>query len=123
MLLGCSSKDETLPCSAAKPTWINDTFVGMSRITASGNKSEQKIIALQRAIAPLLMSKGVASGSAILSAKKALHVEHQDEILTKNFNEDIDMKVTFESLSYDIKVTDIYEDPCTKFLYIKIEEK
>jgi len=33
-----------------KPTWLNDEYVGVSRITASGSKTEQKRIATKRAI-------------------------------------------------------------------------
>jgi hypothetical protein len=124
---GCGEKQPvpvTRPCKNVQPPkWINDPFVGVSRITASGNKNDQRKIALQRAIVDLLMTKGNASGSSIVSMEKNLVVENKDERLQKHFQENSEMSVTYEKLHYNIRVTDIWRDPCTKELYVKIEEK
>jgi len=124
---GCS---ETQPAPAAHscrdvqpPGWINDSLVGVSRVTASGNKNDQRKIALQRAIADLLITKGTVTGSSIISLEKNLSVVNKDETLRKHFEENSVMNVTYERMSYDIRVTNIWRDPCTKELYVKIEEK
>ena len=105
------------------PGWIDDSFVGISRVTASGNRNDQRKIALQRAIVDLLMTKGNVTGSAVISMEKNLSVKNEDETLRKRFQENSVMNVTYEAMQYDIKVTDIWRDPCTKELYVKIEEK
>jgi len=124
---GCS---ETQPAPAVRscrdvqpPSWINDSLVGVSRVTASGNRNDQRKIALQRAIADLLITKGTVTGSSIISLEKNLSVVNKDETLRKHFEENSVMNVTYERTSYDIKVTNIWRDPCTKELYVKIEEK
>ncbi len=124
---GCSNKTEqkasaqTCP-GVQPPDWVNDSFVGISRVTASGNRSDQRKIALQRAIVDLLMTKGNVTGSAVISMEKNLSVKNEDEILRKHFQENSVMNVTYKAMKYDIKVTDIWRDPCTKELYVKIEE-
>jgi len=124
---GCS---ETQPVPVAQgcrnvqpPAWIDDSLVGISRVTASGNRNDQKKIALQRAIADLLITKGTVTGSSVISLEKNLSVVNKNETLRKHFEENSVMNVTYERTSYDIRVTNIWRDPCTKELYVKIEEK
>ena len=124
---GCSEtqpKPSVHTCPGVQyPGWIDDSYVGVSRITASGNRSDQRKIALQRAIVDLLMTKGNVTGSSVISMEKNLTVKNEDETLRKHFQENSVMNVTYKALQYDIKVTDIWRDPCTKELYVKIEEK
>ena len=127
--LGMSGCSETQPLPKASscptiqlPDWIDDSYVGISRITASGNKNDQKKIALQRAIADLLMTKGSATGHSTIALDKNLFVTNEDETLRKRFTQNSVMNVSYEKLHYSIKVTDIWRNPCTKELYVKIEE-
>ena len=122
---GCSDtqpKPSVKACSADAPEWVYDSFVGSSRITASGNRSDQRKIALQRAIAELLITKGSVSGSSVIAMEKNLSVRNEDEILRKHFDENSVMSVTYEEMHYDIKVTDLWRNPCTDELYVKIKE-
>ena len=104
------------------PKWVNDPLVGVSRVTASGNRNDQRKIALQRVIADLLITKGTVTGSSVISMEKNFTVTNKDETLRKRFDENSVMNVTYEQMHYDIKVTAIWRDPCTKELYVKIEE-
>ncbi len=106
-----------------EPAWIYDSYVGVARMTASGSKNDQKRIALERAIADLLMTKGVARGESVMNVQKALSVHNDNEEFNKHFNVDTEMNIVYKELQYDIKVTDIWRDPCTDELYVKIEEK
>lgn len=106
-----------------KPFWLNDDFVGVSRITASGDKTEQKFIAIQRAISLLLATKGVSQGVSLVSVKKDLNKINQKEFYNKKFKENSSIKIKFKDIDYDIKVVNIWEDPCTKEMYVRIEEK
>ncbi len=104
------------------PEWINDSLVGVSRVTASGNRNDQRKIALQRAIVDLLMTKGSVAGNSVISMEKNLYIKNKDETLHKHFQENSTMNVSYKQVHYDIKVTDIWRDPCSKELYVKIEE-
>ncbi len=106
-----------------EPAWIYDPYVGVARMTASGNRNDQKRIALERAIADLLMTKGVARGESVMNVQKALSVDNDKEKFRKRFNVDSEMKVVYKRLEYDIRITDIWHNPCTDELYVKIEEK
>lgn len=105
-----------------KPNWIDDSFVGISRITASGSKTEQKLIAIKRAIAILLTTKGIAQGTSTISVEKELTTKNQNEFYTKNFQQNSNLNIKFKNIAYDIKITDIWKDPCTQELYVKIVE-
>ena len=106
-----------------EPGWIYDPYVGVARMTASGNRNDQKRIALERAIADLLMTKGVARGTSVMNATKDLSVHNDKERFVKHFNADTEMKIVYKQIAYDIRVTDIWRNPCTDELYVKIEEK
>ena len=106
-----------------EPGWIYDPYVGVARMTASGNRNDQKRIALERAIADLLMTKGVARGESVMNVQKALSVDNDKEKFRKRFNVDSEMKVVYKQLEYDIRIADIWHNPCTDELYVKIEEK
>ncbi len=127
---GCTSTPTTTKNSyinqdknIVKPKWLDDEFVGVSKITASGNKSKQKQIALQRAITFLLMSKGSSQGSLNLSVEKELNLANEKEHLTKRFHQNSRMNVTFKDITYDISIVDTWEDPYTKEIYVKIKER
>ena len=112
------------PCQKIlSPDWLDDEFVGVSRITASSNKTLQKKIAFKRAIALLVMSKGNSQGSSFISVQRELNSVNQKEIYTKIFKENSSMKVIFKDINYDVKITNIWKDPCTKEIHIKIKEK
>ena len=129
MFDGCS---QTTPTSGyvynrckniKKPSWLNDDFVGISRITASGDKTEQKFIAIQRAISLLLVTKGILQGVSLVSVKKDLNKINQKEFYNKKFKENSSIKIKFKYIDYDIKVVNMWEDPCTKEIYVRIKEK
>ncbi len=125
---GCSSttQENTYinPCKKIlTPSWLNDEFVGVSRITASSNKTLQKQIAFKRAIAFLLMSKGNSQGSSFISIQRELNSINEKEIYSKRFKENSSMKIIFKDIKYDVKITNMWQDPCTKEIHIKIKEK
>jgi len=125
---GCSSttQENTYinPCKkVTAPSWLDDEFVGVSRITASSSKTLQKQIAFKRAIAFLVMSKGNAQGSSLISVQRELNSVNQNEIYAKSFKQQSSMKVRFKDINYDVKITNIWKDPCTKEIHIKIKEK
>jgi len=126
ILSGCNKTRPTYvnKChNITKPSWLNDQYVGISRITASGNKSEQKQIALKRAIATLLMTKGRSQGSSVVSVQKELASKNQNEFYTKRFKENGVVKITFKDIDYDINIVSMWEDPCSKEIYVKIDDK
>ncbi len=118
-----SPRNNTAGCHAEPPKWIYDAYVGVSRMTASGSMNDQKRIALERAIADLLMTKGVAQGESVMNVQKNLSVHNNNETFQKHFNVDSEMNIVYKKIQYDIKVTDIWRNPCTEELYVKIEEK
>jgi len=125
---GCAPKaDRTTaanPCrNVERPGWIDDAYVGVARMTASGNRNDQKRIALERAIADLLMTKGVARGESVMSVQKDLSVHNDRERFRKHFNVNTEMNIVYRQMKYDIRITDIWRDPCTDELYVRIEEK
>lgn len=112
------------PCkTVTTPQWTYDGFVGMSRITASGNKIQQRKIALQRAISMLLMTKGSANGRGEMEVTKEFQKQNQNETLSKRFTQNSNFAIEFDSIKYDIKISKIWENPCTHEIYVKIEEK
>lgn len=126
LLSGCSQSTVTYTANCkniVKPTWLSDEYVGISRITASSSKTEQKQIALQRAIAILLMTKGNSKGSSIVSVQRELKTLNQKELYAKRFKENSSIKINFKDINYDIKIVNIWEDPCSKEIYVKIEER
>ena len=129
ILGGCSNTivQETKahnPCKKINfPKWVDDEFVGVSRITASSSRTEQKQIAFQRAIALLVMTKGNSQGSSLVSLSRELNSVNQKEMYSKNFKENSSMKITFKDINYDVKITNMWQDPCTKEIYINIKEK
>lgn len=124
ILSGCSSNTTIQnPCSKiVMPKWTNDDYVGVSRITASSSKTDQKKIALQRALSLLLMKKGTSQGKTIVSINNELHKLNQKEFYSKNFKQNSSVKITFQDINYDIKITDTWQDPCTNEMYVKIKE-
>lgn len=112
------------PCKTVTvPEWTYDGFVGMSRITASGNKIQQRKIALQRAISMLLMTKGSAQGKGEMEVTKEFQKQNNNETLTKRFSQNSNFAIEFDNIKYDIKIAKIWENPCTHEIYVKIEEK
>lgn len=112
------------PCKTVTvPQWTYDGFVGMSRITASGNKAQQRRIALQRAISVLLMTKGSANGKGMMEVNREFSKQNKNETLSKRFSENSTFAVQFENIKYDIRIVKIWEHPCTHEIYVKIEEK
>ena len=105
------------------PKWIDDEFVGISRITASSNKTEQKQIAFQRAISLLLMTKGTSQGNSLISVQRELNTSNKKELYSKSFKENSSLKIKFKEINYDVKITNLWQDACTKEIYIKIKEK
>jgi len=127
---GCSTNTVTEknsynnPCKkTVKPKWVDDEYVGVSRITASSSKSAQKKIALQRAITVLLMTKGNSRGTSIVSVQKEFKSSNQKEFYTKSFQENSLIQMNFKDIKYDIKIVNMWVDPCTKEIYIKIDNK
>lgn len=124
---GCSEvgpSPEVDPCQKKQlPVWVNDPYVGVSRITASGLKSDQRKIALQRAIGEMLMHKGSATGSSEIAIEKEHILADDSETLHKRLTQRTDMIITHEKRRYSVNVTDIWRDPCTQELYVKIKEK
>jgi len=110
-------------CKAKKPSWVYDDFVGISKITASGNKSEQKEIALKRAIALMLLTKGRADGSSEIYIKREWKRYNENELYIKKFKESGLIKIDLIDRNFDVKITNMWEDPCTNELYLKIEER
>lgn len=126
LVSGCSQDRPTYIKSCKnieKPKWLNDEYVGISRITASSSKTEQKQIAIKRAIATLLMTKGNSKGNSIVSMQRELTTSNKDEFFAKRFKENSSIKINFKNINYDIKISDIWEDPCTKEIYVNIKEK
>ena len=130
IMSGCASSIATyeerylVECKETiKPKWLSDEYVGVSRITASSDKTEQKKIAIQRAIATLLMTKGTSKGDSTISVQREVKTANQQELYTKSFKENSSIQVKFKDIDYDVKITNIWEDPCTKEIYIKIKEK
>lgn len=112
------------PCKTVTvPQWTYDGFVGMSRITASGDKAQQRRIALQRAISVLLMTKGSANGKGMMEVNREFNKQNQNENLSKRFSENSSFAVEFEHIKYNIRIVKIWEHPCTHEIYVKIEEK
>ena len=125
---GCNSNSTTYNTfnsnkKILKPSWINDSFVGVARITASGNKTEQKQIAIKRAIAILLITKGTSQGNSNIFVQKELSKRNNIENFYKYFSQNSTIRINFKNINYNIKVTNIWQDPYTKELYVKIEEK
>lgn len=125
---GCSTPEPApvqLTCRQQHPlpAWTDESFVGSSRITASGSGSDQRRIALERAIAELLMSKGRAEGDSVVAVEKALRSSGSQESYTKNFTENGTMRIAYEAIDYDIRIKRIWRDPCTRELYVQVEEE
>ncbi len=105
------------------PKWTKNDFVGVSRITASSSKSEQKQIALQRAIALLVMTKGHSEGDSFISLQKELKSFNKKELYLKSFKENSSIKLMFRKMEYNIKIENMWQDECTKEIYVSIKEK
>ena len=131
IFVGCSSVSNNTPpqvyinpCKTLEmPKWIYNGFVGVSRITASGNKTKQRNIAIQRALSSLLMSKGSANGKTIIDVNKELKTENNNEKLVKSFRENSNFNITFQNIKYEIVISNIWLNPCTKEIYVQIKEK
>jgi len=128
LLAGCSGTAEPAPEQTCRqqhplPAWTDESFVGSSRITASGSKSDQRRIALERAMAELLMSKGRAEGDSVVAVEKALHSSGSEESYTKNFTENGTMRIEYRAVDYSICIKRIWRDPCTRELYVQVEEE
>lgn len=125
---GCSAPEPaTAPLSCRQqhplPAWTDESYVGSSRITASGSGSDQRRIAMERAIAELLMSKGRAQGDSVVAVEKALRTSGSKESYSKNFTENGTMRIEYEAIEYDIRIKRIWRDPCTRELYVQVEEE
>lgn len=121
MIVGCSNPDIPQE-TTSKPSWLLGQLVGSARITASGNISEQRQLALQRAIAELLMLKGEVKGETLAVIKKNLKQSNSSGSHYTNYKSNTSLSIEYKNRPYNIKITDIYEDPKTGEIFIKIEE-
>lgn len=122
LFLGCSSiwwRDKDIN---SKPLWTNDAYVGSARISASGRSSDQKIIALKRAISVYLITKGSGSGEAEVNAEKIAIKNGSIENISKHFSQNYKVKFSFKNQNYNLKISNIWQDPITKELFVKVKE-
>jgi len=69
------------------------------------------------------MTKGNSQGSSLVSVRRELNSVNQKEMYSKNFKENSSMIIKFKDINYDVKITNMWQDPCTKEIYINIKEK
>lgn len=122
LLVGCATSSPQTIQSPTKPTWLYDQLVGSAKITASGDKNEQRRVALERAIAELLMLKGEAKGESIAQVQKNLKQSNTQDSHYTNYKSDTQIAIEYKSRPYSVKIVEIYEDPRSEEIFIKIEE-
>lgn len=117
--IACSSKVISI-----KPSWINDTksTIGVCGFIPSENLSIQKEIAIKRAISSLVIKKGISSGDITVKSNKLYTFKGKSEKLVKLTYQNSNIDFWFNNIIYNVKITDMWKDPQTKELYIKIEE-
>ncbi|SMP86096.1 hypothetical protein SAMN06313486_101100, partial [Epsilonproteobacteria bacterium SCGC AD-308-P11] len=118
---GCSSSNEP-QAVASKPSWLNEQLVGSARMTASGNTNEQRELALQRAIAELLMLKGEAKGESVAQIEKGLKQSNSKEHYYTNYKSNTSLSIEYKNRPYSVKIKDIFEDTKTGEIFIRVEE-
>lgn len=120
LFIACSNK-QTINL---KPTWVNNpkSIIGVCGFIPSENISTQKTIAIKKAIAQLIIKKGLASGDVNVKLNSIYTFSDKNEKLNKLTRQNSNIDFWFKNIKYEIKVVDMWKDLQTKELYVRIEE-
>lgn len=120
---GCAEKQPKTSIREQPPSWIMSANVGSARKTASGSFNEQRMLALQRAIAEMLISSGEASGQSVVSVAQSLKIKNNEENYSDDFDQQATVTTTFNNKTYEIETVKWWMDRYKGILYVKIKEK
>lgn len=123
VLFGGCGADKQPSATIQAPGWTRGPYVGIARKTASGSKNEQRMLALQRAIAELLISSGEATGQSVVSVAQSLQIQDTTESYTDDYQQHATIKATFKNKTYDIEQVNWWENSRTGEYYVQIKEK
>lgn len=126
LLIGCASQPQPGSNSNIKkpvPSWVYEPNVGVARQSASGSFNAQRMLAIQRAIAEMLISSGQASGESVVSLSESLKISEGKESYNDDYDQKATIRTTFKDKTYEVEQINSWLDPYTKKYYVQIKER